>query len=88
LVQFIFGDRSSLAKYLNSCCHRIGGLIVLLLVFLIVIFYAPVDFILLLLLILVDLLVISLLYHFGVELCDFRGVIRLRTLPFWGIIAV
>ena len=60
----------------------------LILVFLIVIFYAPLDFILILLFILNYFITISLLYYFGVELCDFRGDIRLRTLPFWGHLTV
>ena len=31
---------------------------------------------------------ISLLYYFGVELCDFRGDIRLRILPYWAYLTV
>jgi hypothetical protein len=75
-------------EYLNFCVHRIGWSIALILVFLIVIFYAPLDFILILLFILNYFITISLLYYFGVELCDFRGDIRLRTLPFWGHLTV
>jgi hypothetical protein len=63
-------------------------LIALILVFLIVILYVSLGFIVILLFILNYFITISLLYYFGVELCDFRGDIRLRILPYWAYLAV
>jgi hypothetical protein len=88
LEYFIFGDSYFLVEYLNFCLHRIGWLIALILVFLVVIFYASLDFIVILLFILNYFITISLLYYFGVELCHFRGDIRLRIVPYWAYLTV